>query len=122
MTAVNASAHTSAALLDPVFKTVFQALFKDAEVHGRNKKTAAQVAFLEPNEPRKSKHAGANCLRYVACTADDAQFVLNKVLYRDMKNVSFTVIDSGKPIHVPRILHNGGVHLWNPVRKEEVLY
>ena len=105
-----------------MFKTVFNALFKDAEVHGRNKKTAAHVAFLEPNQPPNLNHAGYNCLRYVSCTPDDAQFVLNKVLYRDMKNVSFNVIDTGKPIHVPRVLHNGGVHLWNPNRKEEASF
>ena len=120
MAAVKNSARTSGALHEPVFKTVFQALYKDAEVHGRNKKTAAHVAFLEPNEPSKSNHAGTNCLRYVSCTAEDTQYLLNKVLYRDAKNVSFTVVDSGKPIHVPRVLHNGGVHLWNPNRKEEV--
>ena len=120
LSAIHTSARTSGALLEPVFKTVYQALSKDAEVHGRNKKTSAYVAFLEPNQPLQTNHSGSNCLRYISCTPEDAQYILNKVLYRDMKNVSFTVIDAGKPIHVPRVLHNGGVHIWNPSRKEEV--
>ena len=121
MLAINNSAKTSGALLEPVLKTVYQALAKDAEIYGRNKKTAAYVAFLEKNDPAKSKHSGSNCLRYASCTPEDNQYVLNKVLYQDMKNVSFTVINTGKPIHVPRVLHNGGVYLWNPSRKEEVM-
>jgi len=119
LSAIHTSARTSGALLEPVFKTVYQALSKDAEVHGRNKKTSAYVAFLEPNEPLQTNHSGSNCLRYISCTPEDAQYILNKILYRDMKNVSFTVIDAGKPIHVPRVLHNGGVHIWNQSRKEE---
>ena len=118
--AVENSARTSGAMLEPVFKTIYLALYKDAEVHGRNKKIAAHVAFVEPNDPAKSNRAGANCLKYVSCTTEDVPYVLDKTLYRDMKCVSFTVVDSGKPIHVPRVLHNGGVHLWNSVRKEEV--
>lgn len=120
MATIHNSANTSGALHEPVFKAVYQAISKDAEVHGRNKKTSAYIAFLEPNEQSQSKHSGSNCLRYVSCTPDDSQYILNKVLYRDMKNVSFTVVDSGKPIHVPRVLHSGEVNLWNPIRKEEV--
>ncbi len=56
----------------------------------------------------------------MSSTQEDVPFVLNKVLFRDMKCVSFTVVDSGKPIHVPRVIHNGGVYLWNANRKEEV--
>eukprot|EP00795_Rhopilema_esculentum_P015993 gene15993-7326_t len=117
--AVENSARMSGAMLEPVFKTIYLALYKDAEVHGRNKKIAAHVAFVEPNDPAKSNRAGVNCLKYVSCTTEDVPYVLDKTLYRDMKCVSFTVVDSGKPIHVPRVLHNGGVHMWNSARKEE---
>ena len=103
-----------------MFKTVFHALFKDAEINGRNKKISAYVAFVEENDPKKSGHPEKTCLRYVSCSPEDTQYVLDKTLYRDMRCVSFKVVDSGKPIHVPRIIHNGGVYMWNPARKQEV--
>ena len=84
------------------------------------KKISVYVAMLEPNTNPKMKRRGETSLRYVACTPDDSNFVLNKVIYRDMKCISFTVIDSRKPIHVPRVVHHGGVCLWNPARKTEV--
>ncbi len=120
LVAIDVSGQTSGALSEPVFKTTFQALLKDAEVNGRNKKISCYVAMLEPNEPSKTNHQGDVRLRYVSSTQEDVPFVLNKVLFRDMKCVSFTVVDSGKPIHVPRVIHNGGVYLWNANRKEEV--
>eukprot|EP00794_Sanderia_malayensis_P014064 gene14064-15530_t len=117
--AIEKSGQTSGSILEPVFKTTFQSLSKDAEVNGRNKKVSAYIAILEANDQSKSNHKGETRLRYVSCTPEDVPYVYNKLLYRDMKNISFNVIDSGKPIHVPRIIHNGGVYLWNSIRKDE---
>ena len=81
----------------------------------------ASISFLEVNTNTEKKlNRGANFLRYCAATPDDIPFVLGKCLYRDSKAVSFAVVDSGKPIHIPKVLNHPGVHLWNPERREKV--
>lgn len=55
------------------------------EAHGDHKRISAYIALLEEN--RLSPEQGQVCLRYVACTTDDAPHVLNQVLHRDMKGV-----------------------------------
>ncbi|KAM4701864.1 EF-hand calcium-binding domain-containing protein 5 [Discoglossus pictus] len=110
------AAKTSGMSLDPVYKAVFQALFKDAEAHGNNKKISANIGLLEQSSPGKD---WTEVLRYVACTSDDAKYVLNKTLHRDMKGVSFAAVYSGKPVHVPRVQYHGNIHFWNTDRPEE---
>lgn len=55
------------------------------EAHGDNKRISAYIALLEEN--RLAPEQEQVCLRYVACTADDAPHVLNQVLHRDMQGV-----------------------------------
>ncbi|XP_063306083.1 EF-hand calcium-binding domain-containing protein 5 [Pelobates fuscus] len=113
---IHTVAETSGGSLDPVYKAIFQALYKDAEAHGNNKKISASIALLEQSVVEgKWKEV----LRYVACTSDDAFYVLNKILHRDMENVSFAAVDSGTPVHVPRVQYHGSVHFWNTDRPEE---
>ncbi|KAB1265251.1 EF-hand calcium-binding domain-containing protein 5 [Camelus dromedarius] len=88
---------------------------QDAEAHG-NKKISAHISLLEENLLLPDR--GNVLLRNVACTLDDAPFVLNRVLYRDMKGISFTVVDEGKPIHVPQVQHHGNIFFWNYSRKK----
>ncbi|XP_038058880.1 EF-hand calcium-binding domain-containing protein 5-like isoform X2 [Patiria miniata] len=111
------SAETSGASLQPVYKCVFNSLFKDAEQHGRGKRISANIGMLEHNDSSPAR--GPTCLRYVASTPDDAHFMLNKILFRDMKGISFTSVDTGKPIHVPRVQNHGNIMFWNPDRSEE---
>uniref|UniRef100_G3TM82 EF-hand calcium binding domain 5 n=1 Tax=Loxodonta africana TaxID=9785 RepID=G3TM82_LOXAF len=92
-----------------------QCLIQDAEAHG-NKKISAHISLLEENELLPDR--GSVMLRNVACTLDDAPFVLNRVLYRDMKGISFTVVDEGKPIHVPQVQHHGNVFFWKHSRRK----
>ncbi|NXS74876.1 EFCB5 protein, partial [Pandion haliaetus] len=110
-------AETSGANMEPVYKAVFKALSQDAEAHGDNKKISAYIALLEENQ--LSPERGQILLHYVACTADDAPYVLNQVLYRDMKGVSFAAVEEGKPIHVPRVQLHGSIHFWNYDRPVE---
>uniref|UniRef100_A0A673UNX6 EF-hand calcium binding domain 5 n=1 Tax=Suricata suricatta TaxID=37032 RepID=A0A673UNX6_SURSU len=104
------AAETSGVSLEPVYTETFKALTQDAEAHG-NKKISAHISLLEEN--RLLPDRGNVLLRNIASTLDDAPFVLNRVLYRDMKGISFTVVDEGKPIHVPQVQHHGNVFFWN---------
>ncbi|XP_004685203.1 PREDICTED: EF-hand calcium-binding domain-containing protein 5 [Condylura cristata] len=110
------AAETSGVSLEPVYNETFKALTQDAEAHG-NKKISAHIALLEENQLLPDR--GNVLLRNVACTLDDAPFVLNRVLYRDMKGISFTVVDEGKPVHVPQVQHHGNIFFWNHSRKKD---
>ncbi|XP_010145708.1 PREDICTED: EF-hand calcium-binding domain-containing protein 5-like, partial [Eurypyga helias] len=114
---IQQAAETSGASLEPVYSAVFKALSQDAEAHGDNKKISAAIALLEENQ--LSPERGQLLLRYVACTADDAPYVLNQVLHRDTKSVSFAAVEEGKAIHIPRVHLHGNIHFWNYDRPEE---
>ncbi|XP_027480434.1 EF-hand calcium-binding domain-containing protein 5 [Zalophus californianus] len=109
------AAETSGVSLEPVYTETFNALTQDAEIHG-NKKISAHISLLEENLLLPDR--GEVLLRNVACTLDDAPFVLNRVLYRDMKGISFTVVDEGTPIHVPQVQHHGNIFFWNQSLKK----
>ncbi|CAG2257900.1 unnamed protein product [Mytilus edulis] len=111
---VVSAAETSGASMEPVYKSVFQALYKDSEAHGNGKKISSNIAMLERN--RFDQERGEVCLRYVAATIDDADFLLGKILYKDMKGISFASVERGQPIHVPRVANHGNVQFWNPYR------
>ncbi|XP_077995490.1 EF-hand calcium-binding domain-containing protein 5-like [Glandiceps talaboti] len=111
------AAETSGASMEPVYKAVFQALYKDAEAHGGNKRISANISMLERNDGNPSR--GDTVLRYSATTPDDAGLMLGKALFKDMKGISFSSVESGKPIHVPRVKNHGNIHFWNPDRAEE---
>ncbi|KAM6192534.1 EF-hand calcium-binding domain-containing protein 5 [Sarcoramphus papa] len=114
---IQQAAETSGASMEPVYKAVFKALSQDAEAHGDNKKISAYIALLEENQ--LSPERGQILLHYVACTADDAPYVLNQILYRDMKGISFAAVEEGKPVHVPRVQLHGNIHFWNYDRPVE---
>ncbi|XP_069617261.1 EF-hand calcium-binding domain-containing protein 5 [Ranitomeya imitator] len=113
---IQSVAEISGGRFEPVYKAVFKALYKDAEVHGNNKKISANIALLEQSSESQRWN---EVLRYVACTSEDAIHVLNKTLTREMKGVSFAAVDSGIPQHVPRIQYHGNIQLWNNERSEE---
>nr|XP_041575931.1 EF-hand calcium-binding domain-containing protein 5 isoform X2 [Taeniopygia guttata] len=108
---IQKAAETSGISMEPVYKEVIKALSQDMEAHGNNKRISAYIALLEENQ--LSPEQGQVLLRYMACTPDDAPYLLNRVLHRDMKGVSFAAIDQGKPIYVPRVQHHGNIHFWN---------
>lgn len=119
MTMIDAAAQTGGAQLDPVYRAVYHVLFKDADEYGKGKILSSSVSMLENNDDPSQMHRGETVLRYVSSTVDDIPYVVGKVLYRDMKTVSWTAVDSGKPIHVPKVSTHSGVTLWNPTRREE---
>ncbi|XP_063002851.1 EF-hand calcium-binding domain-containing protein 5 [Elgaria multicarinata webbii] len=103
--------------LEPVYQAVFKALCRDADAHGDSKKISANIALLEYNllDPER----GDILLRYVACTEDDAPYVLNQTLFMDMEGISFAAALDGKPIHVPRVQLHGNIHFWNYSRPKQ---
>ncbi|XP_062478394.1 EF-hand calcium-binding domain-containing protein 5 isoform X1 [Pezoporus occidentalis] len=114
---IQQAAETSGGSIEPVYKAVFEALSQDAEAHGDNKKISAYIALLEENQ--LTPEEDQILLHYVACTADDAPYVLNQTLQRDMKGVSFAAVEEGKPIHVPRVQLHANIHFWNHDRPVE---
>ncbi|XP_064250748.1 EF-hand calcium-binding domain-containing protein 5 isoform X2 [Passer domesticus] len=114
---IQKAAETSGTSMEPVYKAVMKALSQDMEAHGDNKKISAYIALLE--EDQLSPEQGQVLLRYVACTADHAPYLLNQALHRDMKGVSFAAIDQGKPIYVPKVQHHGNIQFWNSDLPEE---
>ncbi|XP_036251306.1 EF-hand calcium-binding domain-containing protein 5 [Molothrus ater] len=114
---IQKAAETSGTNMEPVYKAVIKALYQDMEAHGNNKTISAYIALLEENQ--LSPEQGQVLLRYVACTADNAPYILNRVLHRDMKGISFAAIDQGKPIYVPRVQHHGNIHFWSSDDHEE---
>ncbi|XP_061179695.1 EF-hand calcium-binding domain-containing protein 5-like isoform X1 [Saccostrea echinata] len=111
------AAETGGASMEPVYRAVFNALYKDAEAHGGGKRISANIAMLERNTADPER--GNVCLRYVAATMEDADYLLGKILYKDMKGISFAAVESGKPIHVPRVANHGNIQFWNPYRLPE---
>ncbi|XP_021271614.1 EF-hand calcium-binding domain-containing protein 5 isoform X2 [Numida meleagris] len=114
---IQQAAETSGARVGPVYDAVLKAILRDAEAHGDSKKISAYIALLEENQ--LSPERGQTLLRYVTCTTDDAPYVLNQILYRDMKGVSFAAVEEEKPIHVPRVQLHGNIHFWNHDRPAE---
>ncbi|XP_060602058.1 EF-hand calcium-binding domain-containing protein 5-like isoform X5 [Ruditapes philippinarum] len=111
------AADTGGASIEPVYKAVFQALYKDAEAHGGGKNISANISMLERNTTDRTR--GDVVLRYVAATTEDADFLLGKILYKDMMGISFSAVETGKPIHVPRVANHGNIMFWNPYRKPD---
>ncbi|KAH9514573.1 EF-hand calcium-binding domain-containing protein 5 [Bulinus truncatus] len=107
----------SGTLLDPVYKAVFQALYKDAEMHGGEKRISANISMLESNKIDSSR--GTMLLRYAACTPEDCPYMLGKTLFKNMKGVSFQAVETGKPVHVPRVSNHGNIYFWNYDRTQE---
>ncbi|XP_070591568.1 EF-hand calcium-binding domain-containing protein 5 [Erythrolamprus reginae] len=110
-------AKTSGGCMEPIYQEVFKALSRDIDAHGDRKKVSAYIALLEYNVVAPER--GDILLRYVACTEDDAPFLLNQVLFMDMPGVSFAAALDDKPIHVPRVQLHGNIHFWNPDRPKE---
>ncbi|XP_013406765.1 EF-hand calcium-binding domain-containing protein 5 isoform X1 [Lingula anatina] len=111
------AAETSGAQMEPVYKAVFQALYKDSETHGNGKRISANISLLENNDIDPKR--GDMLLRYVASTPEDAPYILGKCLFKDMKAISFASVETGKPIHVPRVNNHGSIYFWNTDRDAE---
>ena len=62
-------------------------IFQDAENHGGGKKISANISMLETNHA--SPNRGEYMLRYTAATPNDADYVLGKALFSDMKGIRY---------------------------------
>lgn len=114
---IQIAAETSGAIMTPVYRFIFQTLFKDAEAHGNQKRISAYIALLENNNLHPSR--GDLLLKYAACTPDNAPFMMGKAFYEDMQGISFYCIRRGKVVHVPRVHSHGRIYFWNPQRLVE---
>uniref|UniRef100_A0ACB8EDA2 Uncharacterized protein n=1 Tax=Sphaerodactylus townsendi TaxID=933632 RepID=A0ACB8EDA2_9SAUR len=115
--AVQHTAKINGGSIDPVYQAAFKALARDADAHGEGKTISAHIALLEYNVLFPER--GDVLLRYVACTEDDAPYLLNQSLYMDMKGISFAAALEDRPIHVPRVQLHGHIHFWNYNRPEK---
>ncbi|XP_053222515.1 EF-hand calcium-binding domain-containing protein 5 isoform X1 [Podarcis raffonei] len=111
------AAVTNGGCIKPVYDLLFKVLCRDTDAHGDTKKISAYIALLEYN--LVSPERGDVLLHYVACTEDDAPYVLNQSLFMDMEGVSFAAALDDKPIHVPRVQLHGNIHFWNQDRPLE---
>ncbi|XP_039261348.2 EF-hand calcium-binding domain-containing protein 5-like isoform X2 [Styela clava] len=114
---IKSAAECSGATMAPVYRFIFQILYKDAEAHGNQKKISAYIALLEKNVLYPSR--GDLLLRYTACTLDNAPSMIGKAYYEDMRGVSFYCVRRGKLVHVPRVHSHGRIYFWNPERLSE---
>eukprot|EP00118_Oscarella_pearsei_P013597 m.110018 g.110018 ORF g.110018 m.110018 type:complete len:568 (+) comp37383_c0_seq2:2337-4040(+) len=71
----------------------------DGEMHGDGKIVNGSVGVLEER-----------LIRFISATSDDKELMVGRKLTREMKNVSFSVVDSGKPLHVKHVATHSGVH------------
>ncbi|XP_033028489.1 EF-hand calcium-binding domain-containing protein 5 [Lacerta agilis] len=111
------TAMTNGGSIKPVYDVLFKVLCRDTDAHGDTKKISAYIALLEYN--LVSPERGDILLHYVACTEEDAPYVLNQSLFMDMEGVSFAAALDDKPIHVPRVHLHGNIHFWNQDRPRE---
>ena len=58
---------------------------QDAEAHGGGKMISANISMLERNDVAPTR--GDFLLRYTSTTTDDAPFLLNKLLHKDMRGI-----------------------------------
>ncbi|PAA85876.1 hypothetical protein BOX15_Mlig022953g2, partial [Macrostomum lignano] len=113
LASIRLAGEESGASMEPVYRAVFWALYRDAETHGDGKRICANLALLESNNENVAELGGL-VLRYVAATPEDADFVVGQSLYElSETGVSFQVVQSGKPLHVPRVTANPSVHYFN---------
>ncbi|XP_060124303.1 EF-hand calcium-binding domain-containing protein 5 isoform X2 [Zootoca vivipara] len=111
------AAMTNGGCIQPVYDVLFKVLCRDTDAHGDSKKISAYIALLEYNLVFPER--GDILLHYVACTEEDAPYVLNQSLFMDMEGVSFAAALDDKPIHVPRVHLHGNIHFWNKDRPPE---
>uniref|UniRef100_A0A670KEV1 EF-hand calcium binding domain 5 n=1 Tax=Podarcis muralis TaxID=64176 RepID=A0A670KEV1_PODMU len=111
------AAMTNGGCIKPVYDVLFKVLCRDTDAHGDSKKISAYIALLEYN--LVSPERGDILLHYVACTEDDAPYVLNQSLFMDMEGRAFSVVAPALPIHVPRVQLHGNIHFWNQDRPLE---
>jgi hypothetical protein len=62
-------------------------IIQDAEAHGGGKNISANISMLERNTTDRTR--GDVVLRYVAATTEDADFLLGKILYKDMMGIRY---------------------------------
>ncbi|KAI6659285.1 EF-hand calcium-binding domain-containing protein 5 [Oopsacas minuta] len=96
---------------DTIFKVALGCIYKDNENHGFSKRARCNVGLLEYLQGKKALH-------YVTASQDDQDGVVGKILREGQKCLGFSVVQTGRMIHIPKILETKQpIHFFYPKRK-----
>jgi len=91
------------------FRSFFDIIEKDFAYHGSGRLINAYVALCEHDPDAEGEE---EMLKYVACTENDKNMVLGRVLYATQKCISNQVLRTGRTVYINQIRNNNQVHLW----------
>ncbi|KAL3311623.1 EF-hand calcium-binding domain-containing protein 5 [Cichlidogyrus casuarinus] len=121
LNAIQIATGRSISNMEPIYRAVFQAILKDAEMHGGGKSVSISILVMEKSAQPDAKYQ----LRCVAAfPQDEAKFMVDQVLTEDKPNLSFKTIATGRPLVVPNLLAsitNFPIYFWSEAKRNQLI-